>query len=82
MNLNKWVRQIHRWLSIAFTLTVIRLYADRHRQLHRHGTGKFPHLVGLLTAAPALPADVYRPVHVRIAVYGQVARRATRQRIR
>ena len=23
MNLNKWVRQIHRWLSIAFTLTVI-----------------------------------------------------------
>ena len=23
MNLSKWVRQIHRWLSIAFTLTVI-----------------------------------------------------------
>ena len=23
MNWNKWVRQIHRWLSIAFTLTVI-----------------------------------------------------------
>ena len=23
MNRNKWVRQIHRWLSIAFTLTVI-----------------------------------------------------------
>jgi hypothetical protein len=21
--MNKWVRQIHRWLSIAFTLTVI-----------------------------------------------------------
>jgi hypothetical protein len=21
--LNKWVRQIHRWLSIAFTITVI-----------------------------------------------------------
>lgn len=23
MNWNDWVRQIHRWLSIAFTLTVI-----------------------------------------------------------
>ena len=23
MNWNQWIRQIHRWLSIAFTLTVI-----------------------------------------------------------
>ena len=23
MNWNNWVRQIHRWLSIAFTVTVI-----------------------------------------------------------
>jgi hypothetical protein len=23
MNWNKWIRQIHRWLSIAFTLSVI-----------------------------------------------------------
>jgi hypothetical protein len=23
MNASKWVRQIHRWLSIAFTLTVV-----------------------------------------------------------
>ncbi len=23
MNWNNWIRQIHRWLSIAFTLTVI-----------------------------------------------------------
>ena len=23
MNLNAWVRQIHRWLSIVFTLTVV-----------------------------------------------------------
>ena len=23
MNWNKWVRQIHRWLSIAFTVAVI-----------------------------------------------------------
>jgi cellulose synthase/poly-beta-1,6-N-acetylglucosamine synthase-like glycosyltransferase len=23
MNWNKWIRQLHRWLSIAFTLTVV-----------------------------------------------------------
>jgi hypothetical protein len=23
LNWNKWIRQIHRWLSIAFTVTVI-----------------------------------------------------------
>ena len=23
MNWNKWIRQIHRWLSIIFTLTVV-----------------------------------------------------------
>jgi hypothetical protein len=23
MNWNRWIRQIHRWLSIAFTVTVI-----------------------------------------------------------
>lgn len=23
MNLSKWIRQLHRWLSIIFTLTVI-----------------------------------------------------------
>jgi hypothetical protein len=27
MNWNKWLRQIHRWLSIAFTLTVIANFA-------------------------------------------------------
>ena len=23
MNWNRWIRQIHRWLSVAFTLTVV-----------------------------------------------------------
>ena len=27
MNWNQWVRQIHRWLSIAFTVTVIANFA-------------------------------------------------------
>ena len=27
MNCSQWVRQVHRWLSIAFTLTVIANFA-------------------------------------------------------
>ena len=27
MNWNKWIRQVHRWLSIAFTLTVLANFA-------------------------------------------------------
>ena len=27
MNRNQWIRQLHRWLSIAFTLTVIANFA-------------------------------------------------------
>jgi len=27
LNWNKWIRQIHRWLSIVFTLTVIANFA-------------------------------------------------------
>ena len=28
MNWNRWIRQIHRWLSIVFTLTVIACFAS------------------------------------------------------
>ena len=31
MNWNNWIRQIHRWLSIAFTLTVIANFAAMTR---------------------------------------------------
>ena len=31
MNWNKWIRQTHRWLSIAFTLTVIANFAAMTR---------------------------------------------------
>jgi hypothetical protein len=29
LNLNIWVRQVHRWLSIAFTVTVIANFVAR-----------------------------------------------------
>jgi cellulose synthase/poly-beta-1,6-N-acetylglucosamine synthase-like glycosyltransferase len=33
LNWNKWVRQIHRWLSIAFTVAVIvNIFALVHQQ--------------------------------------------------
>jgi hypothetical protein len=48
LNWNKWVRQIHRWVSIAFTLTVIANFAA----LARAGGGMPPPWV---TYSPLLP---------------------------
>ena len=31
MNRNEWIRQIHRWLSIAFTITVLANFAAMTR---------------------------------------------------
>lgn len=50
MNGNKWVRQIHRWLSIAFTVTVIANFAALAR-----GSGAPPPWV---TYSPLLPLAV------------------------
>lgn len=45
MNWNKWIRQVHRWLSIAFTATVVANFAAMTR-------GEPPAWV---TYAPLLP---------------------------
>ncbi len=45
MNWNKWVRQTHRWLSIAFTAGVI-------VNLVAVGTGRYAVWVGLLAGLP------------------------------
>ena len=47
LNWNKWVRQIHRWLSIAFTVTVIANFVALARR-----TGMPPPWV---TYSPLLP---------------------------
>jgi hypothetical protein len=45
MNWNKWVRQTHRWLSMAFTVAVIvNIVAIAQK--------KYTALVGLLAVAP------------------------------
>jgi len=48
MNWNAWIRQIHRWLSILFTLTVIANFIAI-------GMGKQEQPPGLLTYSPLLP---------------------------
>jgi len=45
MNWSKWVRQIHRWLSIAFTMAVIVNIVAVAR-------GKYADWVGLLAVLP------------------------------
>jgi hypothetical protein len=45
MNWNKWIRQTHRWLSMAFTLCVI-------GNLVVMGRGQLALVVGLLTLLP------------------------------
>jgi hypothetical protein len=45
MTLNAWIRQLHRWLSIVFTLTVIANFVVRAK-------GEPPHWV---TYSPLLP---------------------------
>ena len=68
MNWNNWIRQIHRWLSIAFTLTVIANFVAM-------ALGATSRLGGLLAAAAAVLAVVQRPVHVRAALCQKIAQR-------
>ena len=68
LNWNNWIRQCHRWLSIAFTATVVANFLAM-------GFGEPPPWVVLLATAPAVFAYVHRSVHVCAAVYRQGARR-------
>ena len=45
MNWNKWIRQIHRWLAIAFTLAVI-------GNIVVMGQGQIAIWIGLVTLIP------------------------------
>ena len=45
MNWNKWIRQIHRWLSMAFTVAVIVNFVAV-------GTGRYANWIGLLAGLP------------------------------
>jgi len=70
MNLNKWTRQIHRWLSIAFTAGVI-LY------MIAMGWGQPPAWMGLL---PLLPLIALLLTGLYLFVLPYVARARNAQR--
>ena len=57
MSMSKWIRQVHRWLAILFTLTVIANFVAMAQ-------GTPPAVDHLFAAAAAVPADVHRPLHV------------------
>jgi len=69
MNWNKWMRQIHRWFSIIFTVGVIINGVAVAR-------GSIGGWVGLLALLPR-SAAVDWSVHVRAAVCQQVGQRST-----
>ena len=68
LNWNTWIRQIHRWLSIAFTVAVIVNVVAMTQEDRRSGSACWPLL-------PAHPADAHRSLPVRAAVCRRVARR-------
>jgi archaellum biogenesis protein FlaJ (TadC family) len=47
MNCSKWIRQLHRWLAIAFTLAVI-------ANLVVVAQGQYSNFVGLLALIPLI----------------------------
>jgi predicted enzyme related to lactoylglutathione lyase len=59
-------------------LAVDCLYGDRHRQFRRHGNWPTSALGGLRAAPAARLAAALRSVHVRLALCGELARRAKR----
>ena len=72
MNANAWIRQIHRWLSIVFTVTVLANFAALAR-----GTGAPP---SWITYAPLLPLAVLLLSGLYLFALPYAARRRERSR--
>ena len=60
--MSRWIRQVHRWLSIAFTLTVIANFVVI-------GMGK---QIDVVTYSPLLPLFLLLPVHGSVHVLPSV----------
>jgi hypothetical protein len=71
LNWNKWIRQFHRWMSIAFTVTVIANFIDIAR-----GGGKPP---SMITYSPLLPLALLLFSGLYLFVLPYLARRRSRQ---
>ena len=66
--MSKWVRQIHRWLSIVFTLTVIANFVAL-------GLGKGQQPPALVTYSPLLPLALLMFTGLYMFVLPYAARR-------
>jgi hypothetical protein len=72
MHWNKWIRQSHRWLSIAFTLTVIANFVAL-------GIGKGQQPPAVITYAPLLPLALLLFSGLYLFVLPYTAKSRTRQ---
>ena len=73
MNWNKWIRQFHRWLSIAFTVTVIANFVALG-----FGQGKQP--PAWVTYSPLLPLGLllFTGLYMFVLPYTAKSRNARR----
>ena len=74
MNWNKWIRQVHRWMSIAFTVTVI-----ANIVLLSLGQGKQP--PAFVTYSPLFPLFLLLFTGLYLFVLPYAVRRRSRRRI-
>jgi hypothetical protein len=72
MNWNHWIRQAHRWLSIAFTLTVIANFVAL-------GVGRGQQPAPWITYSPLLPLGLLLFSGLYMFALPYVARRRTRR---
>ena len=72
--MSKWIRQFHRWLSIAFSLTVIANFVAI-------GMGKQENPPGLLTYSPLLPLALLMLTGLYMFVLPYANRRRGRQSV-
>jgi hypothetical protein len=68
LNWNRWVRQTHRWLSIAFTVTVIANFVAL-------GVGQGKQPPALVTYSPLLPLALLLVTGLYMFVLPYIARR-------
>ena len=55
MNWNKWVRQFHRWVSLAFTITVVAVFAS----MALGQSAEWVYYLPLIPLALLLPTGLY-----------------------
>ena len=74
MNWNHWIRQTHRWLAIAFTLTVVANFVAL-------GVGNGQQPPALITYSPLFPLALLLLSGLYMFVLPYAAKRRSRQNV-